>query len=81
MPLPPFRLCHRFRDVGHSATAKKTLEKHRIGVLNAEEAAAVALKESEASAGGSSTALIVAAIVALAAALYYQFVYKPSQAV
>ena len=77
-PPTPYSLLsfYRFLDVGHSSSAKKTLEKHRIGVLNADEAAATALLES-ASASGSGMGMYVAAAIALAAALYYQFVYVP----
>ena len=68
-----------FIDVGHSASAKKTLEKHRIGVLDPAEAAAAAASES-ASASGGGVGMYIAAAVALVSALYYQFVYVPSRA-
>ena len=77
-PPPPPTL--RFVDVGHSASAKKTLEKHRVGSLDAAEAAVAAEQDAASSAGGGGAALYVLAALALAAALAYQFLYVPRAA-
>lgn len=77
-PLPSL-FTRRYDDIGHSNGAKKILEKHRVGVLNAADAAATASEaRAERSAGGFAP--YVLAVLALAAALAYQFVYVPRYA-
>lgn len=70
-PTHPTFQSHSYNDVGHSNSARKTLDKYLIGELDEEGKAKVGTGKS--GSGGSSVLPYALAAVALAAALVYQF--------